>query len=527
MSKYTRRKRGGGTLVLKKGDTSLQQQVRTLGGERVGLVPIDVSKQRISAMVTDFYCNQLAEPAEYAVSARGLDSLVEMVEDQRRRHGLKLVVAGIEQTGRLHEPVKQFLEKHWMVKMIHPLVTSSLRQGVSPNIKTEGIDLEAIGRALIGCFGTTPCEWPLAFERWRALHRARGQMVDDRASLKQRMHDRLHAVLPGFASLFGDVWSTRSAVAAIGLFDSPGDFIGISQATLCSRLKEHDAPGSVRMAEKLQSWAADAAPASRVSATEAGILRDDLGQLAYLTGRVEDYERKLLSLLVETPFVLLLSMSGISHVIASGIGASAGPMGLYATSRSLTGRAGLYSCRYQSDLTDRQGGMGRGEPFLRDALMKAGRCLTMPGGAFFAWGDSRRRNGWNEKRIIAAMANRLCGVIHVMVLKGETFRHPDAKPGVSVLGKLLNVAADLGIEAAEATRMALQVADSIPRWATDIELEALKSGAWMTTNRPKEHGASPGTTRQIKSDSVPVIVARLERKEDWHEVEPADQLQSP
>jgi hypothetical protein len=158
--------------------------------------------------------------------------------------------------------------------------------------------------------------------------------------------------------------------------------------------------------------------------------------------------------------------------------------------------------------------MARGEPFLRDALIKAARCVIMPKGAFFAWGDSRRRMGWEEKEIAAAMANRLCGIIHTMVLKGETFRHPDAKPGVSVLGKLLNVAADLGITAPEATGLARQAAARIPNWGRAVELHALQSGAWKTVNRPREHGASSGTTRQISRHTVPAIVELLRQKED-------------
>lgn len=169
MSKHTRRKRGGGTLVLKKTDSSLQERVRKLGGERVGIVPIDVSKKHACAMAADFYGNILTEPAEYAVSAAGLEALSRMIEQTRREHGLELMVVGLEQTGRLHEPIRRFLRRRWEVKVIHPLVTSHLRQGVAPNIKTEGMDLEAQLRAVTGCYALSRPALPVAFERWRAV----------------------------------------------------------------------------------------------------------------------------------------------------------------------------------------------------------------------------------------------------------------------------------------------------------------------------------------------------------------------
>jgi transposase len=450
-----------------------------------------------------------------------------MIEQTREKHGFKLMVVGLEQTGRLHEPVRRFLQKRWEVKLIHPLVTNHLRQGVAPNIKTEGMDMEAQMRAVTGCYGLSPHRLPVAFERWRAIYRAREQLVDERSSMKLRMHERLHAVLPGFSSQFDNVWACASAVAVMEMFDTPADLLAVSEAGLLKQLREHGVRCCRRTAEKLQSWAVDVAPTSPAATTEASILHGDLDQLAFLVRRIEALEREMLTFLVQTPFVLLMSISGISHVLASAIGASAGPMQFYPTANNLSGRSGLYPRRYQSDETDRVGGMARGEPFLRDALMKSGRCVTMPTGAFFAWGESRRRNGWCEKEIVAAMANRLCRIIHAMVLKAETFRHPDAKPGVSILGKLLNVASNLGIEADTASQLARQVVARIPARARAVELHALQTGSWKSANRPREHGASPGTTRQISCKSVAVIIELLNHTENYHDIETSSEFWSP
>ena len=76
-------------------------------------------------------------------------------------------------------------------------------------------------------------------------------------------------------------------------------------------------------------------------------------------------ERDLASLLACTPYVLLLSMPGINVVSAAEFAGEMGPIAHYANSRAITGRAGLFPSRYQSDRVDRsdgplvRGGTGR------------------------------------------------------------------------------------------------------------------------------------------------------------------------
>ncbi len=516
MGKHVGRKRRskGGTLVLKKTDESLRRRVREIGGERVGIVPIDVAKQRVCAMIADFYGNVLLDPEEFPVTAGGLDLLDRRIAETQQEHALKLMVIGLEQTGRLHEPVKRVLGRRWEIKMIHPLVTNHLRKGFSHSIKTEGMDVDALLRAVAGCYGSPVRTLPVAYERWQAVHRAREQLVDERSTLKLRMHERIHAVLPGLSTRFDNIWSSPLAMLLIRTVDSPSMLLSYSIEKLYGWCREQGVSCTRPRAEKLLAWAADAVPPTAAASTEAAILGGDVEQLAFLTKRIEGYERQSLEFLVQTPFVLLLSILGISHILAGGLGAEAGAMQFYATARNLSGRAGLYPRRYQSDETDRQGcGMANGHPFLRDVLMKSGRCLIMPNGAFFAWGESRRAMQWCQKKIVAAMANRYCRIAHTMLLAGQTFCHADARAGGSVIGKLLNVAADLGIGAQPLTDLALKAAGRIPAQAWPEEIRNLETGAWKNTNRPREYGASPCTTRQISRTTVPAVLEWLKQPE--------------
>ena len=72
----------------------------------------------------------------------------------------------------------------------------------------------------------------------------------------------------------------------------------------------------------------------------------------------------------------LLSVTGINVVSAAGLAGEAGPIEHYATARAITGRAGLYPSRYQSDTVDHQGGLSRScNRRLRGAAMMVAKNL--------------------------------------------------------------------------------------------------------------------------------------------------------
>jgi hypothetical protein len=63
-------------------------------------------------------------------------------------------------------------------------------------------------------------------------------------------------------------------------------------------------------------------------------------------------EREMAGFLVKTPYLLLLSVTGINVVSAARLAGEAGPIEHYASARALNGRAGLFPSRYQSDEVD-------------------------------------------------------------------------------------------------------------------------------------------------------------------------------
>jgi hypothetical protein len=89
------------------------------------------------------------------------------------------------------------------------------------------------------------------------------------------------------------------------------------------------------------------------------------------TEAITALERDLAALLATTPDVLLLSIPGVNVVSAAEFAGARGPIGHSAGARAITGRAGLFPARYQSDQVDRRDGplVRCGNRNLRQAIL--------------------------------------------------------------------------------------------------------------------------------------------------------------
>lgn len=104
------------------------------------------------------------------------------------------------------------------------------------------------------------------------------------------------------------------------------------------------------------AWAAQAAPPEVTALCHRRIALDLNADRQRKTLEIQALEREAASLLVQTPYVLLLSFPGVNVVSAADFAGEAGPIGNYASARTITGRAGLFPSRYQSDQVDRANG---------------------------------------------------------------------------------------------------------------------------------------------------------------------------
>jgi hypothetical protein len=173
-----------------------------------------------------------------------------------------------------------------------------------------------------------------------------------------QMRHLLHQTMPGFADLFEEEKLFHKSIAMpIAWKFSSAEAIRRAGVSGISRyLNENKIRFQTRTIERTVAWASTAAESSELAAmyTQQWQQLHEVCQL--FDQQVDAVERELAGFLAKTPYILLLSVTGINVVSAARLGGEAGPIEHYASARAINGRAGLYPSRYQSDEVDHADG---------------------------------------------------------------------------------------------------------------------------------------------------------------------------
>jgi hypothetical protein len=121
-------------------------------------------------------------------------------------------------------------------------------------------------------------------------------------------------------------------------------------------LKQIHVSFQTRTIERIVAWAGTAAEPSELTPMYTRQWQQ-LNQVRQLWDeQILAAEREMAEFLVKTPYILLLSVTGINVVSAARLAGEAGPIEHYASARAINGRAGLFPSRYQSDEVDHADG---------------------------------------------------------------------------------------------------------------------------------------------------------------------------
>jgi transposase len=508
MRNYKHKSRKRGTFSQKKPNDLLRQQVRQIGCDHFGIVVVDSSKKNFCVKMSNFWGDPLWGPEDIPNTKGHLENLENTLNSFLPEHGLKDLVIGIEQTGRLHLPIKNVLGKRWPVKIIHPFTTKQLRQPFSLGTKTDAIDLDAMTRAMIGGYGSVEPPIPLAYRNWQCVNRVREDLVKKRSAIKCQCQERIQALMPGYCRLFSDFWTNETAVVLVEEFNSASHLLKMDVETLYKRLHKRGVRCKRKTLHRIKAWALDASPSGATASVEHRVLCDYLEIIRDLTQRIDEYEKILLDYLVQTPGILLLSIAGINVVSSSGYTSELGPIGNYPGPSHINGRAGLYPSCYQSDEVCRSDGpmVGGSNARLRDAILEIVHNLINHNGHFHAWSELREQRNWPTKKIRIAIANRFSRISYHMLAGNEVFNHPSSKGCEAILSKMIRFAADHNIPASRTMELIETVVWRLPYDALKYEEDALRSGAWRATMTSRHYGLKrTSSIKQIK-DYMPKIL---------------------
>jgi transposase len=337
----------------------IQERVQTVGPERFGIVSVDCAKRRSKWMLCNFYGKVVAEPTTVEHTTGALRVMTQLVAEACRAEGLTDAIVAVEMTGIYHKPVQRaFRKAGFDTRIVHPFASHHYRRPLHPDEKTDDHDLEAIFHAAVNGYGLAALPVGEAYQSLQAVSRHRHNLVKQRSRLMVQMRRLLHQTMPGFADLFQDDKLFHKSIALpVALeFPSAEAIRQAGAAGIESRLTNTKVRFQTRTVERIVAWAGAAAEPSELARmhTRQWQQLNEVRQL--FDEQVAATEREMAGFLVKTPYVLLLSVTGINVVSAARLAGEAGPIEHYASAGAINGRAGLYPSRYQSDEVDHADG---------------------------------------------------------------------------------------------------------------------------------------------------------------------------
>jgi transposase len=503
----SRKSRKIGIGVLGKPNGVIQPRVQAVGPERFGVVAVDCAKARSKWMLCDFYGKVLIPPTVVEHQRAPLEMATVQLREAIRQHGLQDHIVAVEMTGTYHRPVQRaFRDAGSETRLVHPFASQHYRLPAHADSKTDDHDLEGIFRAAVNGFGLVEPEWDDIYRQLQLLGRHRRDLVEKRAKLQCQIRQALERCMPGYAAIFpNDALWVRPVALAVAR--RAGNADAIRQAGLHGVMRwlhEEKVRAQERTIQRLVAWAAGAAEHDPLAPHLTRVWQALYDDWQAKTRQIDRLEQDLCEILVKTPYVLLLSHPGINVVSASELGGEMGPIKYYAAARAISGRAGLFPSRYQSDEVDRADGpVARfRNARLRAAWMRVADNLIKWNanyrGKFLLW----KQRGVDARDIHCRIANRATRTVFKMVSGRQLYGHPGCLDRQYVLDKLLAFHREHGTPPGDILRDLREAAGQIPksRWAEEAE-------PLRTTCQRARRSRRPGP--QALGDILVVVLAHL------------------
>jgi transposase len=496
---------------------SIHPRAQAVGPEYFGIVAVDGAKARSKWMLTDFYGNILIGPTPVEHTRPGLDDFTARIRRAMTDHDLRDLIVAIERTGNYHAPVRRAAVAAGLeARIVHPLASRQFRLPADPGNKTDDTDLAAIQRAAVNGFGLIEPVLDDVHARPRLLTRHRRDLVRKDAALRNQIHVELDALLPRLAAAVGDIFDHKPALVIARRLGSARAIRASGLGGLAALLEAERVGHHRRSLVKILAWAEGAAePAECPEIHERIFLHLDDERRARLRS-IRALESDAASLLVRTPYVLLLSFPGIDVVSAAEFAGEMGPIGDAPRDNAITGRAGLYPARYQSDAVDHTGPLvGRGNRALRYVILLIAENLLRCNDQFRALGAAWREAGVDRRVRMVRAAQRFCRIAYHMVAGRQVFRHPSCRERHSILGKLFIFYSEHETPAEQVLRDLRTAADWIPEAEYAAEAERLPAGpppAPAARSRPAARPPVPSGRRtgpRPLSAILPEVFLRL------------------
>jgi transposase len=424
---------------LQKPNGVISPRVEKVGGHRFAIVCVDPAKYRSEWMMADYFGNVLIQQQTLEHQASFFKLAMDQIREAQQEHDIQETIVVLERTGNYHlAPKRAFANAGFETRILHPFATKQYRMPANPGNKTDGNDLNAQHRAAVAGFGLCESELESPYRELQLRTRHRRNLVEQASALTCQIREQLHLCMPGYAALFNHLLEHKSALAIARRCESPAAVLRLGVDGLSRHLREQKLRYQVRTIDKILAWASQAAGECIENGPLHHAIWTDLEELfQHFRRRIFELEGKLAGDLAKTPYVRLLGMPGINVVLAAEFAGEMGPISQYANANAITGRAGLYPSRYQSDQTDQCGPLVRqANRRLRCALMRIAESLAFHCFYYRGLAETDRARGLHVRASRVKTANKFTRVAFACVAGDEPMKHPAFQRPDSIMEKV-------------------------------------------------------------------------------------------
>jgi transposase len=499
----TRSRRSIRRFLIQKPNGQVSHRVQGVGPEHFGILCFDCAKARSKFLLANFYGTVLLPPQTVEHDRGHLQAMLDQVRQANAQHDLGDLIVAIERTGEYHRPVQRACrEAGFDTRLVHPLTSKQFRVPADPGNKTDDTDLAAIFRAACNGFGLLEPVLPQDYQELQLLVRHRRDLVQKMSALCCQIREHLHALMPGYAECFSDLWESKLALPLARVTGSAEPIRQGGGQGFLRLLVEHQLSARRDSAAKILAWAEQATavhPQHELLRGILGSLDDDrLGKIQ----QIAMLERRLAHYLARTAYVLLLAIPGINVVSAADVAGELGPMSFYPHANAITGRAGLVPSRYQSDRVDRPDGplRRRANRRLRTALLQVADNLVACNHYFAARAARWKSQGKDARWLRVKVAKSFSRLAYAMVAGRQLFPHPCRQERHYILHKLVEFHRHCDTQMSQVLADLDAATQQLPRSACVAEAKPL-------AERLKEVQRRKGP--QPLADLIPIVLARL------------------
>ena len=399
-------------------------------------VGIDVSSRSLDVGCCDGRGAPIGRVQSFPNDAVGAAALCEAVVASARAMGRGTqVMAAVESTGEYHRVAAKALRAETrraiQVHVLNPREVKWFRKLELKDTKTDRVDAELIARFLAKIRPQPRAPMPEGFEALQDATRTRRRCVEERTSLKNRLHRLLRTHFPGYREALGAKFSVRTLVA-LAACPSPQDVLRRGVARLGEVRNSDGKRIGAAFAQKLIALA-KAAPTRQLPVMARLSLQDAAVRILQLNRFLQGMDAAVAQELERLfPDTVLASVPGLGPVSVASILAEVADIHRFPDKETFVGYCGLYPIAWESGDTKLRFRMTRkGNRMLKMTLLVASAAARQYNPAIRHFYARLRARGKSKKAAGGAIARKMAEIVWAVLTSNQPWSEEIALRGIA------------------------------------------------------------------------------------------------